>query len=143
MAEHVITALRRAVLAELAADLPALDWTKRYWQSIDRDALPCGVVWVPRVVTDEFDDSESVERVPEIRVLIKRAGGNDIEDVMEADSAVIEASVFAALESFAPSYSHALTETLLRIDGDGNTPVGELMMAFSAQITTDRGDPLI
>lgn len=142
MPTHVITELRAAILARLASDLPALDWTRRYWQTIDRDALPCGVVWVPRVLTESFDD-DTVERSPQITVLIKRTGGADIEDVLEADSAAVEASVFAALAAFAPSYMHDLTETRQSIDGDGKVPVGELIMTFSAGVTTPRGSPLV
>ena len=73
------------------------------------------------------------------RDLIKREGGEDLEDVFFAESVVIEKTVLRVLDVYSETYG--LSETTMKIDFGARTAVGELHMVFAADLITQEGDP--
>ena len=135
---HAVTQVRTAVRAALETALPGVDWVKNYWLSIDREQLPRGAVFTPKARVAKFDD-DTIERLTEVNVILKRSGGADLEDEMWADSAQLESVVLGVLEGF--SYDYDLDEVDVKMDGDGARSVGTLMMQFSLRLLTAEGQP--
>lgn len=136
---HFRTTLRVAVRDGLAA-APALSGftVLRAWgQNIDADALPALGVFIPRELVAVSDVSQQL-RVPEIVVQVRRAGGDDLEDLLDADAAAIEPVVEAILAA-AGTGEHGLASTDIDISGEGKARVGKMNLMFRAGKYVARG----
>lgn len=139
MPTHVFTLLRAEIKAVLEVALADVDWRDDYWaRGAAAGDLPRGWVRIPGAQVAYFD-REEVVRTPRIQVLIQREGGDDLQDVQEADSAAIEAAVLPVLE--ARSHDTELTRVDFAASGDASSPVGEVLMEFTAALVTPPGDP--
>lgn len=108
----------------------------RLWsKSLDFKALPVIAVGIPREGC-ERTGLEQTTRQTTIIVAIKRLGGDDLEDLLDEDSAEIERVIMAVLGS----NKMDLTDTSLAEDGAGEQRVGTLTMTFV--VSTYQSDPL-
>lgn len=105
--------------------------------SVDIDTLPVLAVMTP---SDTKGDSArgSSERLVTLQLLIRRAGGEDIEDILDQDSAQLEAAVLDALRTY--GWGGDLQGTEISIDHSGERRVGSLDMKF--QVTLWLPEPL-
>lgn len=135
---HVVTDLRADLRAALALALPAVTWAKDWWRSVDRGALPRAVVVTPRVDVSRFDD-ETIDRLTHVHVILKRAGGEDLEDDLYQDAAAIEVAAIPVLS--AASHDFDLDSIEVEPDGDATDGVGVLRMVFSLRLLTLEAEP--
>lgn len=135
---HVVTALRANVRAALQAAVPDVSWPKDNWAKIDPTQLPRGGVATPRVLTERID-VETVERRVDVVAVLKRMGGEDLEDELDADSGAIEVAVLAVFEVSSDDFD--LVETQTEFDAGGKKTVGTLMMLFRVVLRTEEGNP--
>lgn len=135
---HVVTAARDAVRNALEVELMDVAWTKRHWLRPEAKALPRGTVTTPEVQTEWFT-KQQVARSVTVRVSVKREGGDDLDDVLDVDSARVEVAVLPVLEAL--SHEYGLTRTATDIDPGANVPVGELTMLFTVLLVTAEGVP--
>jgi hypothetical protein len=136
---HLRTSLRVAVRDGLsgAAALSEFTVLRAWGQNIDTDALPALGVFIPRELIAGADVSQQL-RVPEIVVQVRRAGGDDLEDLLDADAAAIEPVVEAILAA-AVSGEHGLASTDIDISGEGKSRVGKMNLMFRAGAYVPRG----
>jgi len=135
---HVVADLRTAVRAVLTAALPDVTVARDHWIRTDLSHLPRAGVATPRVRIDRVD-ADTVDRAVDLVVVLKRTGGVDLEDLLDADSAVIEIAVLAHLATVSDDYD--LSETQTTLDASGERPVGELSMLFRVVLRTDEATP--
>ena len=135
---HVRTELRASVTAALEAAIPDVTWQKAHWQVAGSGQLPLGGVGTPRTRNQMIDLSTS-ERAVDLLVVLKREGGADLEDDLDAESVVIERTVLPVLETV--SYDFDLVETQFDGDASGEISVGTLSMLFRAVLQTETGNP--
>ncbi|MDF1801723.1 hypothetical protein [Thalassovita sp.] len=108
----------------------------RLWaKSLDYKSLPVLAVGIPREL-NERSVLEETTRTISVIVAIKRLGGDDLEDVLDEDSAEVERVVMAAFDPGAID----LTETSFAEDASGEQCVGTLTMTFA--VPTYLVDPL-
>ena len=140
---HFRTTLRVAVRDGLAAAVstaPALSGftVLRAWgQNIDTDVLPAIGVFIPRELVAGADVSRQL-RVADIVVMVRRAGGDDLEDLLDADAAAIEPVVEEILAT-AGTGEHGLASTDIDISGEGKARVGKMNLMFRAGKYVARG----
>ncbi|MFG6081603.1 hypothetical protein ACEUZ9_002227 [Paracoccus litorisediminis] len=100
----------------------------RVWSGvIDHDTLPVLGVLTPQDRCEQ-DSMTSTLRRTLLQVALRRAGNDEVEDVLDRDSAVIEALVTAALRR--QGRGCFLDETSVVTNTDGQRNVGTLVMSF-------------
>lgn len=98
------------------------------WSSeLDADALPILAVMTPSETKGDAARGSS-ERIISLQVLLRRLGGDDIEDILDHDSTVLEAAVLASLRTH--NWGAELQATDVSIDQAGDQRVGSLDMKF-------------
>ncbi|TYB83967.1 hypothetical protein [Oceaniovalibus sp. ACAM 378] len=127
---HYRSEYRTAVRTALKASSEFAEFTimSAWAQKIDAETLPVMGVATPRE-GKQRDSLESSARETTVIVALKRQGGEDIEDVLDDDSAVIERLVLSALE--ADGQDCQLVDTEIDLDGGGARRVGTLIMRFT------------
>lgn len=130
------TAVRAAARQALqgASGLDGFTEISAWVQSVDADALPAWAVATPREIRDRQGMDNAQEDLT-LAVVLKRLGGADIEDVLDADSAVIEAAVVPAVRS--EFRQCELVQTEIKLDGEGARRIGTLTMAFTVTYWVD------
>jgi hypothetical protein len=128
-----VRAQARAAL-ELAPDLAGFTAISAWVQSVDVDALPAWALATPRETRERKSHDKAQEDLT-LAVVIKRLGGDDIEDILDDDSAAVEEAIVPALRSNARDAELAHTE--IKLDGEGARRVGTLTMAFTVTYWTD------
>ncbi|WP_444452570.1 hypothetical protein ACTTAI_16340 [Rhodobacter capsulatus] len=126
----------RAQAATALASVPGLDEATRIsaWaQSVDAKALPAYAVATPseRSSPETFDTEQ---RDLTLIAVLKRLGGDDIEDVLDGDADLIEAAIYDAIRS--ENRLCALVQSDTRVDGDGGQRVGTITMTFTVTYWT-------
>ncbi|NEX45187.1 hypothetical protein [Pseudotabrizicola algicola] len=130
------TAIRAAAKLALqgAAGLTAFTEMSAWAQSVDSSILPAWGVVTPRETRlRQANDTAQEELV--LAVFVKRLGDDDIEDVLDADSALIETAIIPALRALERDCE--LTSTEIRLDGEGARRLGTLTMAFTVTYWAD------
>lgn len=107
-------------------------------QNVDIKALPAFTVLTPFERTSR-STARDVNRASDVVVIAKLLGGDDLEDLMDDLSAVIEREVLPALDDLC-EYA-VLAETDMKIDGAGEKRVATLTMRFEAVRYTAAGQP--
>lgn len=128
-------AIRDAVLAALAADARFGGFTvlPAWAAGVDDVALPAYGVATPDEQASRAAPDLIARRV-DLHVAVKRKGGDDIEDEMDADAAAVEAVMEAALQGVAINWH--LARTQLQISGEAGTRVGTAALMFSVLVHT-------
>jgi hypothetical protein len=132
------TALREAVRTAITNDayFEYFTFFQAWAQSRDTDALPAFGLAIRRE-SSGLVDYKSHQRVMELRVYVKRTGGDDIEDVLDADSAAIESVVLPLLRAD-HTYLHVeVSQTEIDINGNGESRVGMIEVMFNVMRHTD------
>ncbi|MDK8874688.1 hypothetical protein [Paracoccus sp. SSJ] len=101
--------------------------------TVDADSLPVIGVLTPQD-SSRMETMTSTERKPLMQVAVRRKGGDDVEDILDDDSELIEAIVLGAIR--AQNRFCFLRETSVVSNTDGIQNVGTLVMTF--EITTVR-----
>lgn len=96
-------------------------------QNISADDLPVLGVATP-IERKERDSLDSSARETVLKVVLKRLGGDTIEDTLDADSQALETLIEAAFTS--ASVAAVLEETSIEVDGAGDRRVGSLVLTF-------------
>ena len=128
--------LRDDMFAAIAAHPRFAGMTpRRAWAyASDRARLPAYGVSTP--VTPSAQVAKDItERRPTVTITLRRAGGDDLEDVLDEDAEYLELIGLTALggEGFLVA---EMTETRLSIDAQGDQRVGTLSLTFQATIHT-------
>lgn len=95
--------------------------------AVDAESLPVIGVLTPQD-SSRMETFTSTERKTLMQVAVRRKGGEDVEDVLDDDSEMIEAIVLAAIR--AQNRFCFLRETSLVSNTDGARNVGTLVMTF-------------
>lgn len=132
---HYRSAYRSTALAALTADPRFADFTApKVWPgATDADSLPIIGVLTPQERT-RIETLSSTERTTLLQVAIRRAGGDDVEELLDIDSLHVEAILMATLT--AGNQWCFPRETSLVSNTDGIRNVGTLVMGF--EITSMR-----
>ncbi|MFC3569195.1 hypothetical protein [Paracoccus simplex] len=132
---HYRSDARAVVRTALIAHLRFADFTApKVWPGVvDADSLPVIGVLTPQD-SSRMETMTSTERKTLMQVAVRRKGGENVEDILDEDSEVIEAVVLAALR--AQNRFCFLRETSVVSNTDGVQNVGTLVMTF--EITTVR-----
>lgn len=99
--------------------------------AIDFQSLPIMGILTPQE-SSQRDSHSSTKRGTLLQVAVRRAGGEDIEDVLDDDSDIIEALVVDALQS--RSVGCLLEDTSLVTNTNAEMNVGTLVMNFRLQM---------
>ena len=121
--------VRAAMLA--SSEFGAFNARSAWAQKIDPEELPVFGVATPRE-TKDLDSQDNSTRSTQVIVVLKRLGGDDLEDVLDLDSEAVERIVLTALLTD-PERMVTLTDTEVTIDGSGAQRVGTLQMTFRAE----------
>jgi hypothetical protein len=119
----------RAVLAGMArfsGFVPLRTWAR----DIDEAELPSWCVATPRVRQNK-DAARKYSVEPDLEIQLRRAGGDSLEDDLDADADAIEAALLPALEAISEAPEMVLIETSFHNAGERR--VGFLNMRFSAR----------
>lgn len=137
---HYRSRYRSIVVAALEASTRFEGFaTRSAWaQNISAEDLPVFGVATP-VETKDRDSLDTSARETTLHLVIKRLGGDDIEDVLDADSEVAETLVLEAFDTH--GIQGDLTQTEIRLDGGGEQRAGALTMTF--RISAFLVEPLI
>ena len=108
-------------------------WTS----SVDARSLPVLGIATPSETKDQ-DTHQAAERAITIIVVLKRLGGEDIDDVLDDDSDHVEGMVLATLRTL--GIDAQLDRTDVSADGSADRRIGTLTMTFRAFVQTP--DPL-
>ena len=139
MSQHYRTQIRASTRLALQHCAYFSDMTHiSAWASgVDITTLPVLAIMTPNETKAE-EARGSSERIVTLQVLIRRAGGEDIEDQLDLDSGHLEAAVLASLRT--NSWGGELTKTEISIDHSGAQRIGSLDMQF--QVTLWVPEPL-
>ncbi|NVK57323.1 MAG: hypothetical protein HWE26_17100 [Alteromonadaceae bacterium] len=135
---HYRSQFRADVRAALQADplLAGITYLSAWAENIDPDTLPVMGVVTPSE-RSRVESHTSVEKGTLLQVVLKRRGDEDIEDDLDDDTAVIEATVIAALRTLQTQC--VLEETTTVVDGSGGRRIGTATLSF--RVTTWRAGP--
>lgn len=127
---HYRRAYRDAAVAALGAAPELIGFThlSAWAQNIDEATLPAFGVATPRETKAREAHDTSV-RATVLTVALKRAGGDDLEDLLDADSVVVERAVIGSIET--NDRECALTDTSVEIDGGASRRIGTIIMNFT------------
>lgn len=109
---------------------------KSWARTIDADLCPVFAVTTPReqVVRPAVDQSD---RSVSLVFGLRRTGGDELEDTLDADSAAAEAAILPVLDGYLDAQ---LVETRIEVNQEnGAIRVGTLLMEFRAVVATDEG----
>lgn len=95
--------------------------------SVSADDLPAMGIATPRERKDE-SALDSSDRETTMVIVLKRAGTDDIEDRIDADSLAIEAAILASMRT--EGVGAQLDTTTIQIDGQGERRIASLTMEF-------------
>lgn len=139
MSQHYRAQIRNATRLALEHCSYFSDFTHMAaWASgVDITALPVLAVMTPSDIKGD-EARGSSERLVTLQLLIRRAGGEDIEDQLDLDSAQIEIAVLAALRT--QNWGGALTKTEISVDHSGAQRIG--MLDMQVQVTLWVPEPL-
>lgn len=126
---HWRSEYRAVVRAAMAADPRLGDVTQlsAWSENIDMKALPVlGVVTPSERIS--IPNRGQTERGTLLQVVLKRRGGQDLEDILDEDAEAIVACVIAALGS--QHHQCIPEEVSMPINGDGQSRVGTIVVNF-------------
>jgi hypothetical protein len=106
-------------------------------QKVDARSLPAWAVVTPTERRDRQTNNEAREDLM-LAVIIKRTGGDDLEDLMDDDADAVAGVVVGALRD--DLHQCELAQTEMRLDGDGAERVASLTLSFNVTYWVD--DPL-
>lgn len=135
MANHR-TDLRNAAWNALRVAVRMRDmvFIKAWAQGIDEETLPAWTVATPREQSGAAA-KDTLRRDVMLSVIVKRTGGDDIEDQLDLDSAAIEAAVLPVI---LPLCLHAeIDQTDMKMQGQGERRVGVVEVRFACTLMTD------
>lgn len=95
--------------------------------NIDVDALPVMGVVTPQERSTPSTHG-SFERVTMLQVVVKRAGGDDLEDILDADAAEIEPVIMMAVGS--EDVQCLLEDLSIVVNAEGGQKIGTLIQTF-------------
>jgi hypothetical protein len=126
---HYRSVYRSTVRATLQGSPEFQDCTflSAWSENISADLLPVIGVVTPSE-RNSPDTHGSNEKSTLLQVVLKRLGGEDIEDRLDDDSAAMEVLVPAALRG--AGVSGVLEETTTAVNGDGDRRIGTLTMSY-------------
>jgi hypothetical protein len=126
---HYRSAMRTGLRAALAADpdFGALRQLSAWAQDIDAASLPFLAVVTPRE-TKDLDSLDTSLRDTTLVVILKRLGGEALEDQLDDDSAALERICLSALGSL--DVEAELLSVDIQLDGKGEQRLGSLTMTF-------------
>lgn len=129
-------ALRADAVAVMAAHSRFLSWSNfpAWAQSVSATDLPGWAIATPSEAGDQSNLSSQMRTV-QLAIIVKRVGGDDLEDLMDDDAAAIIAALPPALRSSQRSCIFERDE--MRIDGAGAERVGTLSVIFRSRYSAD------
>lgn len=135
---HFRTDLRNAVKQAITASPHfALFTLVPAWSSgLSTDSLPAWTVATPSTRSVLHSVGYSERTVP-LTIILKRSGGDEVEDAIDLDATALEAAIHAVLDAY-PLETQSLEEEI-RIDGEGEERIATLEMNLSVRLETALG----
>ncbi|MBJ2150635.1 hypothetical protein [Paracoccus sp. IB05] len=132
---HYRSQIRAALKLALQVNSHFAGFTlKSAWaQNIDAETLPVMGVATPRETKDQ-DALDSAERGITAIIVLKRLGGDDLEEVLDDDSVPVENLGLATLRTL--SFGAVLESTDIDIAGSAEQRIGTLTMVFRVVLST-------
>ncbi|MFB9223258.1 hypothetical protein [Paracoccus cavernae] len=126
---HYRSNYRVQAMAALTGHTRFADFTApKVWSgSVDTQSLPVLGVLTPQEGF-RMESFTTSERKTLMQIAIRRAGGDDVEDILDEDSAFVEALVTGALRQ--QNQFCFLRETSIVSNADGARNIGTLVMGF-------------
>lgn len=122
-------------LIDLGGPLAGAQIISAWAQNIDAKALPAVGVATPteqRAPLSQDTDQATIAAV----VVIKRAGGDDLEDILDDDAEALGPVIEAGLKT--TTRDCAMTTSAVDINGTGSPRVGTLTLTFQLILFADR-----
>jgi len=107
-------------------------------QDIDAGTLPVWSVMTPREQIDSQNKDE-LRRTFDLTVTMARAGGDDVDDILDADALAAEAAVMPTLKS-AGLYAE-MAGVATRMAGEGARRLGEIELTITCIVETTKATP--
>lgn len=128
--------LRAAARAALQQDarIGRMPMLKAWAQGVDEPTLPVVTVATPTEQSGRAA-KDTVQRSVTLSVIVKRSGGETIEDELDLDAAAVEAAVLPAIAGLCADADIDRTE--IRMQGDGERRIGIVDVRFACMIFTD------
>lgn len=135
---HYRTAYREAAAAAIltSPDFRGYARVSAWAQKVDPTQMPCFGVATPRE-TSARAGGGTVHRVTTVQIGARLAGGEDLEQMLDAISLAAEVAVLPALEPL--SHIVELAQVSTSVDAGGERRIGTLIMDFSVTRFTDAG----
>ena len=132
---HYRSQIRAAIKLAITVSplFPGITLQSAWAQNVDAASLPVIGVATPRENKDQ-ETLVSADRVVTAIVVLKRLGGDDLEDALDIDSIHVEAVALAAIRTL--GFGAQLDSTDIEIGGSAEQRVGSLTMAFRAILQT-------
>lgn len=134
---HYRRAIRDTAVAAMAAAPAFQGFTQMsaWAQGLDLRSLPVWGIATPREVK-AITGLEDAERAVDLVLVLKRAGGDDLEDLLDEDSHAAEVAIVPGLRA-ATYDSSFLRSSEIRLDAGGEKRVGTLTMTFQIKVWTE------
>lgn len=129
-------ALRDAAEDALSAALPSWHLALSWAHNLDTDALPMLAVMVSGEQS-AAGSSDRLRRDVSLVVVLRREGGDDLDDILDAAAAQVEAAVGPAVAGVGAVLTSELSETRIQIAGEGARRVGQVELRWSCIVFTD------
>lgn len=129
---HYRTEIRRLAREALIAHPRFAGFTTpKVWPgTVDSETLPVMGVLTPQD-SSRMETMVSTERKPLLQIAVRRRGGDDVEDMLDEDSELIEAIILAAIRG--QNRFCFLRETSVVSNTDGARNIGTLVMTFEVK----------
>lgn len=136
---HPRGTIRAAVRAALAGSARFAGFTdlRAFSRDVDPTHYPFFVVMTPRELT-EMAAPGAVTRATDVLVGVRRLGGDELEDLLDEDSAEIEALVLPVLAANGGEL-FGLETTETDVNADGSRRIGGINMTFRVVRYTPEG----
>lgn len=123
------SALRAAVRTAVSEAAALSDFTivPGWGRQLSPDALPGLCVFTPREMKQR-NGTHSYQRQTDLIVLVKRAGGDDLEDLLDLDAEAVEVAVLPVLLNLGSDAEAMSIDT--EIPGNAEERVGTISITF-------------
>jgi hypothetical protein len=141
---HVRRHVRDAAYAALATALPAFTALKANQRAKDATVLPAFKVFTRReAVQPVMVAGNGIDRQIDLRVVLSLLGTDDLDDLLDQNSALAEAAIMsdAPLAAIARSVDYIGAE--ISDDASGAKRLGHIEIAFDVVVMTPEGDPTV
>jgi hypothetical protein len=119
------------------ADLAAMTHSDNQLRDVSADRLPMWTLYTRSQRSSDLD-KEELRKDTELLILIRRAGGKDLQDVLDVDADKIEDLAFAALDASPAIFDVMPAQLAFEFSGDGSKRMGTAQISITCITHHDR-----